>query len=284
MPGHGLLALPGVSGQCREALAPQLTIVIPAYMEARYLGATLSALHDYLVGKGWLRTTEVIVVTADAPDGTAELAREALRKFPSSVHLQPGPKVGKGRDVRCGMLAATGDLVLFMDADMATPLHHIERFVTRLREDADVVIGVRNLREIHSDFMRSTSSQLANRLVQLLLLPGVRDTQCGFKGFRREVVREAFAPLVTTGWGFDFEVLGRVRLGGYQIVELAVPDWHDPKGNEGLVGEVPWQASLRTLRELLVVWNRLEGPIARMDRRRRGIVTKPMPVMRAARS
>jgi dolichyl-phosphate beta-glucosyltransferase len=262
-----------------KALAPQLTIVIPAYKEARYLGGTLDALHGYLAGKGWLRTTEVIVVTADAPDGTADLARAALQKFPRALHLEPGPKVGKGRDVRCGMLAATGDLVLFMDADMATPLHHIERFVTRLRDDADVVIGVRNLRSIHADFMRSASSQLANRLVQLLLLPGVRDTQCGFKGFRRAVVREVFAPLLTTGWGFDFEVLGRVRLGGHQIVELAVPDWHDPKGDEGLVGEVPWQASLRTLRELLIVWNRLEGPIARMDRRRRGVTVQPLPVV-----
>jgi dolichyl-phosphate beta-glucosyltransferase len=262
-------------------LQPHLSIVIPAYKEARYLGATLDAVHAYLVGKDWLRTTEVIVVTADAPDGTAAIARRALAAFPRALHLEPGPKVGKGRDVRAGMLAATGDLVLFMDADMATPLHHIDRFVRRLREDADVVIATRDLRQIHADVFRSTSSQLANLLVQKLLLPGVRDTQCGFKAFRREVVRELFEPLFTMGWGFDFEVLGRARLAGLQVVELAVPDWRDPKGDEGLVGEAPWRASLRTLRELLLVWNRLQGPIARMERRRRG-VTIPMPQDRAA--
>lgn len=266
-----------------RALQPQLSIVIPAYKEARYLGATLDALHAYLASKGWLRTTEVIVVTADADDGTAEIARRELQKFPRHLHIEPGPKVGKGRDVRCGMLAATGEIVLFMDADMATPLHHIERFVKRLRDDADVAIGVRDLRQIHTDFMRSASSQLANLLVQRLLLPGVRDTQCGFKGFRRTVIRECFSLLLTTGWGFDFEVLGRARLAGYQIVELAVPDWHDPKGDEGLVGEVPWQASLRTLRELLIVWNRLQGPIARIDRARRGEVTRPVPVIGVAK-
>lgn len=256
-----------VQGQ-RVLAGPVLSIVVPAYREERYLGATLHALHRYLVGKDWLRTTEVIVVTSDAPDATASIAREHLQAFPRAVHLQPGPKVGKGRDVRCGMLAASGEYVVFMDADMATPLHHLDRFVRRLREDADLVIGVRDLRQIHRDLWRSTSSQIANRLIQLMLLPGVRDTQCGFKAFRRELVHELFAPLFTMGWGFDFEVLCRARLGGYQIVELAVPDWRDPKGADGLVGEVPWQASLRTLRELVLVWNRLNGPIARVQRAR----------------
>lgn len=257
---------------------PALSIVIPAYREERYLGATLTALHTYLAALDWLGTTEVIVVTADGSDRTAAIAREQLAAFPHTRHLEPGPKVGKGRDVRAGMLVATGGLVVFMDADMATPLHHIERFVRRLRGQdgetaADVVIGSRDLRSIHHDWMRSTSSQVANRLVQTLLLPGVRDTQCGFKAFRGELVRELFEPMITLGWGFDFEVLGRARLAGYQIDELEVSDWADPKGDEGLVGEAPWLASLRTLRELFAVWGRLDGPIARAQRSRRARVT-----------
>jgi dolichyl-phosphate beta-glucosyltransferase len=249
-------------------MSPALSIVIPAYAEAKYLGGTLAALHDYLDAKRILHSTEVIVVTADAPDGTAELARRELEAFPLALHLAPGPKVGKGRDVRCGMLAATGTYVLFMDADMATPLHHIDRFVQQLERGADLVIGTRDLRQIHKDWIRSASSQVANQLVQRLLLPGVRDTQCGFKAFRLEVVEQLFAPLLTFGWGFDFEILGRARLAGLKLVELSVPDWSDPKGDDGLVGETPWRASLRTLRELFVVWNRLDGPIARRDRAR----------------
>ncbi|HEY4242103.1 MAG TPA: glycosyltransferase [Kofleriaceae bacterium] len=245
-----------------------LSLVIPAYAEAKFLGKTLDAVHADLAARGELASTEIVVVTADAPDGTADLAREHLARFPHSKHIEPGPKVGKGRDVRAGMLAATGDIVLFMDADLATPLRHIPRFVERIERGADVVIGTRDLAAIHADFLRSASSQIANKLVRLLLLPGVRDTQCGFKAFRGSVVRELFEPLATVGWGFDFEVLGRARLAGFRTDELDVPDWADPKGDEGLVGETPWKASLRTLRELVRAWSRLNGPIARRERAR----------------
>lgn len=261
-------------------MKPSLSIVIPAFSEARYLARSLDALHEFLVARDWLRTTEVVCVTADAEDGTPAIAAAKLRQFPHAIHVNPGPKVGKGRDVRAGMLAATGDVVLFMDADLATPLHHVERFVRKFADDSDidVLIAVRDLRHIHQDWVRSASSQVANQLVQRLLLPGVRDTQCGFKAFRRHCVHELFAPMITMGWGFDFEILGRARLGGHQIVELDVDDWADPKGDEGLVGEVPWQASLRTLRELVRVWYRLNGPIAQLERRR-----KPPVTMRAVR-
>jgi glycosyltransferase involved in cell wall biosynthesis len=232
---------------------PDLSIVIPAYREGRYVVGTLAALHTELVRRGWLARTEVIVVTATAPDDTVALVRATLPRFPRHLHLEPGPKVGKGRDVRAGMLAASGELVMFMDADLATPLRHLGAMVARLEDDADVVIGCRDLASIHGHWRRRLASQVANRLVQALLLPGLDDTQCGFKGFRGSIVRELFEPLGTMGWGFDFEILARARRGGYHVAELPVPDWADPKGDLGLAGEPQWRATLNTLRELVAV-------------------------------
>jgi dolichyl-phosphate beta-glucosyltransferase len=227
-----------------------LSLVIPAYAEAKFLGATLSTLRDFLARTGELETTEVIVVTADAPDGTTDIARAGLAGFPIHRHLEPGRKVGKGRDVRCGMLAARGDIVLFMDADLATPLAHIADAVACITAGADVVIGRRDLSRMHHTLGRRVTSQLSNQLVRALLLPGIADTQCGFKAFRGSLVATLFEPLATLGWGFDLEILARARRAGAWIEELAIPDWHDPKGDDGLAGETQWLARLRTLREL----------------------------------
>jgi glycosyltransferase involved in cell wall biosynthesis len=241
--------------------------VIPAYREARYLAASLAAVRAFLDDAGWLGDTELVVVTADAPDDTVAIARRELARFPHHRHVQPGPKVGKGRDVRCGMLAATGELVMFMDADLATPLHHVPRMVAMLRGDSDVVIGCRQLATMHDRWSRKISSQLANLVVRWALVPGVPDTQCGFKGFRRAVARALFEPLATTGWGFDFEVLARAAALGVRVAQLAIPDWHDPKGDDGLVGEPPWRARLRTLGELAAVWAMRRKDPARFARR-----------------
>lgn len=232
-----------------------LSIVIPAYAEARYLPGTLRALHAHLGERA--AGTEVIVVTADAPDDTPAIAARELARFPRGRQLRPGPKVGKGRDVREGMLAARGDVVLFMDADLATPLHHIDAAALAIAAGADVVIGRRDVATMHEEPGKKWSSLLANALVRAVLLPGLGDTQCGFKAFRGEVVRPLFDPLATLRWGFDFEVLARARRAGFAIRELPVPDWADPKGAAGLAGEVHWWARLRTLGELAGVVARL---------------------------
>jgi len=228
----------------------QLSLVIPAFAEARYLPETLRAIHRFVVERDWLASTEVVVVTADSDDGTADLARRELAAFPLAQHLEPGRKVGKGRDVRVGMLAARGEVVLFMDADMATPLAHIEPAIAKIRAGDDVVIGRRDLARMHKTLGRRITSQLSNYLVRALLLPGIADTQCGFKAFHRSIVAELFEPLGTMGWGFDLEILVRARSAGATIAEIDVPDWSDPKGDHGLAGERQWVARLRTLREL----------------------------------
>ena len=232
-----------------------LSIVIPAYAEARYLGGTLAAIEAWGGARG--RPYEVVVVTADAPDDTRALVRAALPRFAHTQHLEPGPKVGKGRDVRLGMLAARGEQVVFMDADLATPLDYLAPLLARLDDGADVAIGIRDLATIHADALRRFTSLASNWLVQRLILPGITDTQCGFKGFRRAAIEPLFARLVATGWGFDFEVLAQARRLGLRIDTLPVPRWKDPKGTAGLAGENVVLAQARTLAELgRVTWRR----------------------------
>lgn len=252
----------------------RLSLVIPAFAEASYLPATLDAVRAFLARRDRLAMTEVIVVTADASDGTPEIARRELARFPIARHLETGPAVGKGRDVRCGMLAARGDVVVFTDADLATPLGYIDEAVAAIGRGSDVVIGRRDLARMHRRFGRRLTSQLANQLIRAVLLPGIADTQCGFKAFRRTIVAELFEPLETLGWGFDLEVLARARRAGGRITELAVPDWHDPKGDHGLAGEVQWIARLKVLRELgRLAWRlgRQHGAPTRIAAQARGL-------------
>lgn len=231
--------------------------MIPAFAEARYLAATLRAVHDFLAARGRLSTTEIIVVTADCADDTAAIAGRELRGFAVARLIEPGRKVGKGRDVRAGMLAARGQIVAFMDADLATPLHHVGSAIDAINAGYDVVIGRRDLARIHRDRVKALTSRLANSVIQALLLPDLHDTQCGFKMFRGAIIRELFEPLHTKGWGFDLEVLARARRSRYRILELSVPDWFDPKRNRGLAGEFQWWARLRTLGELISITGRI---------------------------
>jgi len=238
---------------------PTLSVVVPAFREALYLANTFDALFRYLDDRAMLRDTEIIVVTPNSPDETESIARRYIQQFPRNVQLYTGKKVGKGRDVRTGMLSANGEFVVFMDADLATPLSHLDPMLKALQQ-YDVVIGFRDLTKMHARTSRAYSSKLANVLVQKLLLPGIGDSQCGFKGFRSRFVDPLFGPLSTMRWGFDIEVLVRARKLGCSIHQLPIPDWNDPKGSEGLAGEVQWAARFRTLHELIMLRLRFGPP------------------------
>ncbi len=235
---------------------PKYTIVVPAYREEVIIESSLKALNNQLQKDGILMQTEVIVVTADpSSDKTAAIAKKQGIQFAYFSLLTPEFKVGKGRDVRAGMLAAKGDYVLFTDADMATPPAHIAPVFQKLEsKKADIVIGVRPLKRIHNTVGRRIRSVASNGLVRILAVPGVQDTQCGFKAFTNEAAHRLFEPLETMHWGFDIEILVRARSAGYKIVTTQISDWHDPKiGVMGLAGETDTQANWSTLKELLLI-------------------------------
>jgi dolichyl-phosphate beta-glucosyltransferase len=238
------------------------SVIVPAYSEAMVIENSLKDLAKVLkTDKKRFDKTEVIVVVADSPDGTAQLAEQQASLFTSFTLVEPGKKVGKGRDVRAGILASKGDYVLFTDADMATPPKHIAKAFDDLEDGADVVIGIRPLARVHNTFFRRVRSVVSNIMIRSLAVPGISDTQCGFKAFRANVVKELFTPLETMAWGFDIEILARARAAHYKIKKIRITDWFDPKiGKMGLAGESEVHANLNTLKELLAIsYKRLLG-------------------------
>ncbi|QQR51931.1 glycosyltransferase [bacterium] len=230
-----------------------LSLIIPAYMEGKIIKQSLNTLADYLDAQH-LGQVEIIVVTADSPDGTTEQAQSVAGRFKHFRVHQLGARVGKGRDVRAGMLEAKGRYRLFMDADLATPLEHIAQSYELLKNGAPIVIAVRDLFSIHKGIFRKFMSSFGNLFIQALILPGIKDTQCGFKGFSAVAAEEIFPLQTMMGWSFDAEILKIARIHGYRITTINANDWHDPKtGDMGLVGDSPLKAAIKTFSDTIVI-------------------------------
>lgn len=207
--------------------AVDLTIVIPAYREEKRIGKTLDELASFLRKDDLLKAknVEVIVVSADSPDSTHEIVNGKSKRFRRLTLLKPGPKVGKGRDVRIGMLAANGEAVMFMDADMATPLKYIRLFYETYLTGADIVIAVRQLRRYRRDPVRIFVSAVGNILFRIAGGVWIEDSQCGFKLFSKRANATCFSQLQITGWGFDMEVIAAASANKLTIQTVLVPDW-----------------------------------------------------------
>ena len=206
---------------------PDLSIVIPAYQEAEVIESTLDRLAQYL-NHHPMGSVEVVVVVADSPDGTADLARAKADLFTSLRVVGPGSRVGKGRDVRYGMFEATGRYRLFMDADLATPIHHLSDAKKVMDAGQPIGIAVRDLLVIHDKFSRKIMSKCANLAAQILAVPGIKDTQCGFKIFEAEAAIAIFSRQTMLKWSFDMEILAIAKQLHYPIATFDAPDWHDP--------------------------------------------------------
>jgi len=216
---------------------PYLSIVIPAYNEADRLPETLALVRDWVEKQ--MFTTEVLVVNDGSADNTAEVAEEITHRFPQLVLINNEKNKGKGGAVKQGMLAAQGEYRLFMDADYSTPITELEKLLPFIK-DFEVVIGSRYLDpesiKIKQPFKRRVISRLGNRLIQYSVLPGVVDTQCGFKLFSAKATEAIFPRQVMKGWAFDVEILTIANELGYAIKEVPV-DWYDAR-----------QSKLRALR------------------------------------
>lgn len=219
-----------------DDFAFDLSIVVPAYNEAVLVESSLKELAAFLQDRPNYGRVEVVVVVADSPDGTVELARSQTHLFDHLTVMEAGPRKGKGRDVRLGMLASQGRNRVFMDADLATPLGHLDEVVQLFEQGAEVGIAVRDLLRIHDSWVRRWVSKTSNVLAQALLLPGIKDTQCGFKFFSATATIVIFERQTMMGWSFDMEILVIARCLGYEIHQIEAPDWAEPK-SRGLVGD-----------------------------------------------
>jgi dolichyl-phosphate beta-glucosyltransferase len=228
-----------------------LSIIIPAYMEAANIGTSLDTLSKFLSRRDY-GTVEVLVVVPDSSDGTAEIARSKAALFDSLRVIDAGHRVGKGRDVRIGMFEAKGHYKLFMDADLATPLDHLDDVKRIMDASGDLGIAVRNLWRIHDGLARKLFSKGGNIFTQAVLVPGIKDTQCGFKVFREDVAMELFGRQTMLSWSFDAELLAIARKLGYKISYVQAPDWKDPKTTGmGLVGDSPLKSALGVLLDVV---------------------------------
>ena len=214
-----------------------LSIIIPAYMEAERISGVLVELANFLNSRNY-GTVEVLVVTADSPDGTAKIAAAEAHRFEHFRLIPAGPRVGKGRDVRLGIFEARGRYRLFMDADLATPLIHLDDVKAFMDRGGKIAIAVRDLLTIHKGLLRKVMSKSANLAAQLLVVPGIKDTQCGFKVFEAAVAQDIFSRITMLQWSFDMEVLAIARQLGYPVEYIETPDWADPKQHgSGLAGD-----------------------------------------------
>jgi dolichyl-phosphate beta-glucosyltransferase len=198
-------------------VSPALSLVIPAYNEQARLPYTLSEIEAYVRREHV--DCEVIVVDNGSHDATSAVVQQAFVTFPGLRLLRTDAR-GKGRAVRTGVLAARGEVVLFADADLSWSVEDLARFLALVDEANPIVIGSREgqgARRIGEPGYRHIMGRIFNGVVKALAVPGIEDSQCGFKAFRAEAARAVFSRQRLNGFGFDVEVLYLARRLGFAI-------------------------------------------------------------------
>ena len=231
-----------------------LSIVVPCFNEEQRLPRTIEQIQRYLDGKH--ADYELILVDDGSSDGTRQVMDAAAGRH-SSVRVEALPhNRGKGRALAVGVEAARGEEILLTDADLSTPIEELEKLQAAVDKGAGVAIASRALREsrveVSQPVYRVMMGKVFNLIVQAVLLPGIWDTQCGFKLFRADVARPVFASLSTDGFGYDPEVLYHARKRGVKIAEVPVT-WR----NSAPTKVSPVLSSLDMLKHVLRV--RLRG-------------------------
>ncbi len=217
---------------------PFLSIIIPAYNESRRLPKTLETIRTYLsqcrLSPLKDRFAEVIVVDDGSTDGTPSVASSFHDQFPYLRVFSYRPNRGKGHAVKTGMLAAKGQYLLFTDADLSTPVGEVEKLLSAVTSGPfAIAIGSRALPGseliVRQPVLREWMGRAFNLAVQLLALPGIWDSQCGFKLFSRDAAHRVFSLQRLNGFAFDVEVLFIARRLGFKIAEVPVVWRNDPE-------------------------------------------------------
>lgn len=236
-----------------------LSIIIPAYNEGPEFGPRMKTLAGWLHSHDYGQVEVIVMMQSDDKSGDVEVEHGFEKHHPGFRTVNMGKRAGKGGAVRAGMFEARGRYRMFMDADLATPLHHLDDVKDIMECGDKVAIAIRDLVSTHKSLLRKLITQFGNVLAQVILLPGIRDTQCGFKVFEAAAAEEIFSRQTILGWGFDLEILAIARKLGYDIATFAANDWRDPKAT-GLVGDSAAKAALQVFRDLINVrWGLMTG-------------------------
>lgn len=210
---------------------PFLSIVIPAYNEEQRLRLTLERITAFLSARDY--SWEVVVADDGSVDATGSIVADFAAQWPE-IRLLSLPHRGKGGAVKAGMLAAAGEYRFLCDADLSMSIDQVERFLPPQLPAVDIAIGSRQTpgsRRIDEPLGRYCTSRLYNLLIQWLLLPGIRDTQCGFKAFRGAAAAELFRQQQIDAFAFDLEILYLGRRWGLTLREVPI-DWQYRAGSK----------------------------------------------------
>ncbi|MDD5589822.1 MAG: glycosyltransferase family 2 protein [Candidatus Portnoybacteria bacterium] len=231
---------------------PRLSVIIPAYNEEKTIGKTLLSIDQYLTKQDY--DYEILVVSDGSKDKTAEVVSNFKRMIKNLELIDNKENHGKGWVVRQAMLEAKGDWRVFMDADNATTIDHMELAWPLLKSGNDVAIGTRDSRDnkqaqqiVSQSFLKRLLGDIGNILIQILAVWGIWDTQCGFKVFSARAAREVFSRCLIDRWGFDIEALAITKRLGFKIALFPVKWINNPNSRVKLSGY------LKTFIELLQI-------------------------------
>jgi glycosyltransferase involved in cell wall biosynthesis len=228
--------------------SPFLSIIIPAYNEENRLPHALGQVFAFVEQQSY--AAEVLVVENGSTDGTLQLAQQYTQDYPNlRVFHEPGR--GKGLAVRRGMAETRGEYRFVCDVDLSMPVEEINHFLPPALTDFDIAIASREAPgavRYSEPYYRHLTGRVFNCLIRLLVLPGIQDTQCGFKCFRAAVAKDVFRYQMLTGWSFDVEILHIARRHGYRIAEVPIRWHYSPESKIHILRD-----SWRMFRDLLTI-------------------------------
>jgi len=237
---------------------PYLSVIIPAYNEEKRISKTLLAMDEYLQKQPY--SYEILVCDGGSKDKTREIVESFEKTIKNLKLLRIEGGFGKGYVVAKGMLQAQGEYRLFTDADNSTTIDHVEKMKSYFDQEYEVIIGTRDSRDdktakqaVPQSFVKRLLGDMGNLLIQALAVPGIWDTQCGFKAFSAKAAEKIFSLVTISRWGFDIEVLALARKLDYKIALVPVYWINDADSKVGLSGYLTTLADLFKIKWNLII-------------------------------
>ncbi|MBK9924474.1 MAG: glycosyltransferase family 2 protein [Anaerolineales bacterium] len=231
-----------------NALSTFLSVIIPAYNEESRLPDTLEQMIRFFEKQSF--TFEIVIVENGSVDRTLQVAQEFAQKH-KAIRVIQNDQRGKGRAIQRGVKEAQGEYLFMCDADLSMPIEEISRFIPPQLNKVDIAIGSREAPgavRYNEPPYRHFTGRVFNTLIRWLVLPGLQDTQCGFKCIRADIARDIYPYQTLTGWAFDVELLFIARHHGYQIVEVPIHWYFNADSKISVVRD-----SLRMFLDLLLI-------------------------------
>lgn len=213
----------------KQRKKPLISIIIPAYNEAKRLPAYLTSIMEYIHHKENFEF-EILIVDDGSQDDTVKAVNEIILEKGRFRLIEMGENQGKGAAIRVGIFASAADYILFTDADGATPITELDRML-EVYQDSEIIVGIRNFSMRRRKKLRALAGKIFYSIVNLLAVPGIRDTQCGFKMLRYDVAIKIFTRMQENRWAFDVEMLYLAQMLGFSIREIPIR-WREVDGSK----------------------------------------------------